>query len=178
MDLPHLPPKPQKIESQPSSNQASLPKNVNLLPFVVVEDLLTKHQSELEDYVLRLNDCQDIEKQNSQFQSKLKKLLQLFESTETRRRELNVELSSLQKLEAEYEIKWEQLNNLVSRSFSHEALAVTIQNNLEILESQSSVAEANFKGDVDQFLGQFLELRTEYHLQRKLLHSWNQAGDS
>ncbi|CUS25140.1 LAQU0S28e00364g1_1 [Lachancea quebecensis] len=178
MELPHLPPKPRKTDFETPNGQSCLPKNIKLLPFAVVKDLLTKHQRELQDYVLRLNDCQDIEDQNLRFQDELKNLLKIFESTETRRRGLEAELNSLRKLEAEYEAKWENLNNLVSRSFSNDALAVTVQNNLETLERLSSAAEASFKDDVDQFINQFLELRKNYHAQRKLLHSWNKTQAS
>lgn len=172
MEAPRLPPKPDSADLSAARSHLPLPDNVNLLPVKVIKDLITKHTNELEQYVMRFNDCKEIENECIAYKDQLQRLLSAVGEIESRRQERSAELESIRVIEAEYENKWEELNNLISRQYGDAALTARIKSELVANDSLAKNLESASDMDLDSLIERYVELRTEYHTQRSLLQSW------
>ncbi|SCU87059.1 LAFA_0E04456g1_1 [Lachancea sp. 'fantastica'] len=176
MERPDLPPKgAPKSASSTSRDDCELPENINLLPAKVIAQLASEDREHLKDYVMRFEDCKDVENGSSELVKRLKLLMKGFRSTEERRERLKQSLSETKELEKDYETNWTKLNNLMATTYSDEALGLKMKKELEDLDHRAAALESNRGLDIDDFIAQYLEIRQQHHAKREMLCSWQKS---
>ena len=79
------------------------------------------------------------------------------------------------KLEFDYLKKWQDLDHIISNKFDNEALKKQLRHKIIDLDEKSSrmVNDIPVNDEsLDVFLEQFILERTDYHLQREKLATW------
>ncbi|QEU62941.1 Srn2 [Kluyveromyces lactis] len=180
MSLPELPPRPDRPKSTESlhCSDVDLPENVDLLTVNDIQQLL-QQQDMPKEYAKRFNDnlVQDISNKSVAWKTQAEQLIEGLNKLAENKRHLKGELDSFKKLEFEYMKKWQDLDLLINSKFSNNALKKQLRHNVINLDEKSShmVNEVPVTDEsLDLFLEQYVNERTEYHLQREKLATWEQ----
>lgn len=172
METPHLPPKPTVARSEVDVVPVDLPVNCHLLAADELRSLFRDHRDKLEEYVMRFNDIGDVKETIAGYKNDFMKLCEQFESLTTKRHTVEDELEEYKALEHEYLSKAQELETMMNERLGDKALRNRLRLQIRELDDKSRALEADHSLDIDSFITQHLELRTQYHLRREKLETW------
>lgn len=176
--IPGLPPRPDRPQSEEilPCQEISLPPNVELLTTEDIQHLLQQREK-LKDYSKKFNDSalSNVVDESAEWRKDSEELLKAFEALSGEKKELKSQLDVYKKLEFDYLKKWQDLDHIISNKFDNEALKKQLRHKIIDLDEKSSrmVNEIPVNDEsLDVFLEQFILERTDYHLQREKLATW------
>lgn len=164
---------PDKIRSD-----IPLPENIHLLSSNEIFELLSEHRAQLELYVAKFHPQKELQNEVLRLRTELKQLEQRFEELEAERSNVQTQLEECRILESQYVKNWQDLHQKVDEKYSDESLKAKLEEQIKTLDNASGTLEVESKHieDMDQFLKEYMEIRTEYHVRREKLATWNAKG--
>lgn len=168
-------------ETGPESrgNELPLPQNIHLLSSQEILDLVTLHKSQLELYVAQFDRQDETKKEILDLKGQLERLEQEFRALDGRRSHLQGKLEENRVLESRYVKMWQDLHQRIDQKYSEDLMKAKLEIQMRELEDASVNMEKQFKStdNLDSFVQQFIDLRTEYHVKREQLGTWNAQGE-
>lgn len=180
MSLPKLPPRPDIGKGNDAAEypRVELPKNSELLSSEDIQDLL-KQQDKLRDYVTGFNNyiIDEAVEVSKDWERQVTEMLDQLRDLTERKAKLREELDSYRKVEFEYLTKWQDLNRIFEDKFGNTAMKKQLRQNAIVLDEQSIQLTGDMDisdQSLDRFLEEYVGIRTQYHLQREKLATWEQ----
>ncbi|EDO18230.1 hypothetical protein Kpol_543p60 [Vanderwaltozyma polyspora DSM 70294] len=162
-----------------SGKNIVLPDNIQLLSTNELLGLIQNHREELSKYVTKFCSLQDVSKEIQGLEVKLKELEQKFENLEKDKTQVIEMFDNFKQLEAEYSYKWRKLHDDIDIKYSPNVLKNKLEAELKELDHASRIIEENASNsnELDSFINQYLDIRTQYHSKREKLSTWKQQGE-
>lgn len=164
---------PEKIR-----NDTPLPENIHLLSSNEIFELLTEHRAQLELYVTKFHPQKELQNEVLRLRAELQQLEQQFKELENERNNVQTQLEECRILESQYVKNWQDLHQKVAENYSDESLKAKLEEQIKTLDDSSGDLEVESKDitEMDQFLKEYIGIRTEYHVRREKLATWNAKG--
>lgn len=161
------------------SGDLPLPQNVHLLSSQEILELVTSHISQLELYVAQFDPQEESKNEILDLKSQLEKLEREFRTLDDQRSQVQGDLEENRILESHYVKMWQELHQKIDQKYSEDLLKAQLEIQMRELEDASLNLEKQLKSsdDLDSFLEQYIDLRTQYHLKREQLSTWNAQGE-
>ncbi|CAI4674137.1 CBM_collapsed_G0038860.mRNA.1.CDS.1 [Saccharomyces cerevisiae] len=160
MDVVPSPGLPEKVNEK--SKNIPLPEGINLLSSKEIIDLIQTHRHQLED--------------------QFKQLEENFEDLHEQKDKVQALLENCRILESKYVASWQDYHSEFSGKYGDIALKKKLEQNTKKLDEESSQLETTTRSidsadDLDQFIKNYLDVRTQYHLRREKLATWDKQGN-
>lgn len=161
-----------------------LPENIELLSSSELRNLIKENRDKLQLYV---SNFQSFENMKDGLYANKDSMLKLKEQFVKLQKDIdlaNEELNSLRVINAQYTKDWQDINQIIQENFSEDTLKKKLQLKIKQFEEESSKIEAEMLslrepmqlGDLETLIERFTSLRTNYHLNREKLVTWNTQG--
>ena len=149
-----------------------LPENVELLSSQEVFELVTQHKRQLESYVAAFNPQEELKADVLNLKVQLQELEGKFKGLEEERAKVQEQLEECRILESQYVKRWQD------KKYNEDLLKAVLEIQMTEVEDDSFKLEKklNEDDDLDVFLDQYIEMRTNYHIKREKLATWNAQG--
>lgn len=156
-----------------------LPQNIHLLSSQEILDLITSHRRQLELYVAKFDPQEESKNEVLDMKKQLERLEQEFKALDNDRNKLQGNLEDNRILESQYVKMWQELRQRIDQKYSEDLLKAKLEIRMREFEDASAMLEKGFTSndDLDSFLKQYIDLRTEYHIKREQLATWNNQGE-
>ncbi|QLL31971.1 hypothetical protein HG536_0C01390 [Torulaspora globosa] len=170
---------PTETGPESSGNDLPLPQNIHLLSSQEILDLVTSHKSQLELYVAQFDRQDESKTEVLGLKTRLEELEQEFRSLDDRRNHLQGKLEENRILESQYVKMWQDLHQRIDQKYSEDLMKAKLEIQMRELEDASVKMENQLGSSdkLDSFLQQYIDLRTEYHVKREQLGTWNAQGE-
>ncbi|CAB4254828.1 similar to Saccharomyces cerevisiae YLR119W SRN2 Component of the ESCRT-I complex, which is involved in ubiquitin-dependent sorting of proteins into the endosome [Maudiozyma barnettii] len=161
-----------------------LPESANLLSNSELLSLIKVHSDKLQLYISQF---QSVEKLQNELNSDKDLLLELREKFIELQKNIdstNADLDSLRILNSRYTKLWQDLNQTVNRQYSENTLKSKLNEKVSHFEIESNKIETTIiakeatpeKLDLDDVLYRYINARTNYHLNKEIMSTWNNQG--
>ncbi|CAI4612933.1 protein SRN2 [Saccharomyces cerevisiae] len=180
MDVVPSPGLPEKVNEK--SKNIPLPEGINLLSSKEIIDLIQTHRHQLELYVTKFNPLTDFAGKIHAFRDQFKQLEENFEDLHEQKDKVQALLENCRILESKYVASWQDYHSEFSEKYGDIALKKKLEQNTKKLDEESSQLETTTRSidsadDLDQFIKNYLDIRTQYHLRREKLATWDKQGN-
>ncbi|CAI4046098.1 ESCRT-I subunit protein SRN2 SKDI_12G1670 [Saccharomyces kudriavzevii IFO 1802] len=158
-----------------------LPEAIHLLSSKEIIDLIQIHRHQLELYVTRFNPLTEIVEKINAFRDQFRQLEEEFEDLHEQRNEVQAQLENCRILESKYVASWQDYHSEFTEKYGDIAMRNKLEQNTKKLGEESSQLEASVRtvesaDDLDEFIKTYLDTRTQYHLRREKLATWESQG--
>lgn len=155
-----------------------LPENVELLSSQEVFELVTQHKRQLESYVAAFNPQEELKADVLNLKVQLQELEGKFKGLEEERAKVQEQLEECRILESQYVKRWQDQHQKIDKKYNEDLLKAVLEIQMTEVEDDSFKLEKKLKedDDLDVFLDQYIEMRTNYHIKREKLATWNAQG--
>ncbi|AEY98628.1 FAGL189Cp [Eremothecium gossypii FDAG1] len=175
MGTPVLPPKPCAAAGGPRA-EVPLPRKAHLLSTAELQEL-SKAQDKLQLYVAGLCESEETQKRVEQQRKQLAEIRETFAGLEGERQRVQERLDGYQRLVFRYHEAWQAVDGACRARYDDGVLRARLQQEMRAAEAECRVLRAQLgDAEVDAFLTQYLRLRTEYHVRREKLETWEVQG--
>lgn len=162
-----------------SNRAVPLPANVELLSSQEVSELVTQRTNELESYVATFNPQEELKASIIELKGQLQELESKLRNLDGERGQVQERLEECRILESQYVKKWQDLHHKIDERYDEELLKAGLEIQMQEIEDASLKLEKELKDndDLEEFLRQYIEMRTTYHVKREKLATWNSQGN-
>ncbi|AGO13685.1 AaceriAGL189Cp [[Ashbya] aceris (nom. inval.)] len=175
MGTPALPPKPGVAGGGPMA-EVRLPRKAHLLSTAELQELV-RAQDKLQLYVAGLCESEETQQQVEELRGGVAEVREAFAGLEGERRRAQERLDEYHRLVFRYHEAWQAVDGVCRERYDDGALRARLQGEMRAAEAESRALEARLgEIEVDAFLAQYLRLRTEYHVRREKLETWEVQG--
>ncbi|QLQ82378.1 hypothetical protein HG537_0H01400 [Torulaspora globosa] len=162
-----------------SGDELPLPQNIHLLSSQEILDLATLHRSQLELYVAQFDRQDGTKSEVLGLKRQLEGLEAEFRALDDERSHLQGKLEENRILESQYVKLWQELHERIDQKYSEDLLKAKLEIQMKNLEDDSVEMEKQVAStdNLDSFLQKYIDIRTEYHIKRQQLGTWNSQGE-
>ncbi|QHS74859.1 ESCRT-I subunit protein SRN2 [Saccharomyces paradoxus] len=159
-----------------------LPEGIHLLSSKEIIDLIQTHRHQLELYVTKFNPLTEFAEKINAFRDQFKQLEESFKDLHGQRDKVQVLLENCRILESKYVASWQDYHSEFSEKYGDIALRKKLEQNTKKLDEESSKLETTTRtiasaDELDQFIKNYMDIRTQYHLRREKLATWEKQGN-
>lgn len=162
-----------------------LPPNVELLSNSQLKELVERHFDKLQQYISQFQSTDTFTGNLEKHKQELIDLQNEFVKLQNDIDATNNDLDNLRILNAQYIKKWQDVNQIVNESFSEAALKQQMQREINKLDESSGKLESEImmsrdaveKNQLDKLMTNYINCRTNYHLNKEKLTTWNMQGE-
>ncbi|KAG0668472.1 hypothetical protein C6P45_004632 [Maudiozyma exigua] len=161
-----------------------LPESVNLLSNSEILSLIKDHNDKLQLYIDQFISTDTLQRELTNYKEQLLQLRDEFIELQKNIDVTNTDLDDLRILNSKYTKRWQDLNQVVNHNYSEHTLKSKLENKISYFEVQSDTIESNIMSKdtipedfkLDESINDFLDKRTNYHLNKEILLTWNHQG--
>ncbi|CAI4035050.1 hypothetical protein SMKI_12G1880 [Saccharomyces mikatae IFO 1815] len=159
-----------------------LPEGIHLLSSKEIIDLIQTHRHQLELYVTKFNPLTDYAEKINAFRDQFKQLEDNFEELNQQKNKVQSLLEECRILESKYVASWQDYHLEFSEKYGNIAMRKKLEQKTKKLDEESSQLETSMRtiesaDDLEQFIKNYMDIRTQYHLRREKLATWESQGD-
>lgn len=172
MNPPELPSKTVIGDSSKIHRNIPLPTNCHLLSTLELQQLIAS-KDRLQQYVTQFSYDNNMKDKVLESKNKLMELNHKFELLAKEKIILQEELINYNELKSQYNAKWQQLDKLMREHVGDQALKKKLKVQMIDFDNKSkSLYSSVDPNTVDQFIDEYTHLRTQYHICKEKLLTW------
>ncbi|CAI1578584.1 hypothetical protein SEUBUCD646_0L01850 [Saccharomyces eubayanus] len=159
-----------------------LPEGIHLLSSKEIIDLIQIHKHQLELYVTKFNPLTEFGEKINALKDEFKQLEKSFEDLHGQRDKVQALLENCRFVESKYVASWQDYHSEFEEKYGEMAMRRKLEQCTKNLDEESSQLEASMRiiespDGLDQFIKDYLNIRTQYHLRREKLATWESQGE-